>query len=122
MAAGKGTAPMQWTPPSSETLHRALNNHGGIYRWYVTCEQDDGTEVGPDPAAPVAKFKVMELTRLNALAVEGHRSLGLRYLLEGLLDEAEEEFRALQKADPHSAIAKPLLARVRELRGAEKSP
>jgi hypothetical protein len=38
------------------------------------------------------------------------------YARDGLLDEAEREFRALQKVNPNSAIARQLLANLRPMR------
>jgi hypothetical protein len=43
--------------------------------------------------------------------------LGLFYAQAGVLDEAEREFSALQRANPKSEIANRLLMRIRKMCG-----
>ncbi len=102
----------QWRIPQS--LKR-----GGIYAWQVKAIKDGQESISPQPPAPQAKFRVLdevnakELARARRAYASSHLTLGLLYAKGGLLDEAEQEFRALQKANPDSAIADRLLKQIR---------
>jgi anti-sigma factor RsiW len=105
-----------WTAPKS--LPR-----GRIYTWQVKAIKDDGqTFISPPPDQPVAKFRILDQARAKKLDqarrtyAGSHLVLGVLYTLDGLLDDAELELRALQKANPGSAIAHRLLANVRVMR------
>ena len=84
---------------------------------------NSGTLISPPPAEPEAKFRILdraravELMQAQRTYVGSHLTLGLLYIREGLLDNAELEFRKLRKANPSSAIARRLLANVRAMRG-----
>ena len=95
---------------------------GRIYSWQVKAVKDGQESRSPRPPAPQAKFRVLDAASVNELQQarqtysSSHLVLGLLYARAGLLDEAEKEFRALQKANPDSALARRLLSQVRTLR------
>jgi hypothetical protein len=95
---------------------------GGVYYWQVKAIRDGRELVSPRPPAPQAKFRILDEAKANELErarrdyASSHLLLGLLYAQAGLLDEAEEEFRALQKANPNSTIADRLLQQVRSPR------
>jgi hypothetical protein len=96
--------------------------HGAIYSWQVKTVKDGREFVAPRAPAPQATFRVLDQAKVNELVqarrsyASSHLTLGLLYAQAGLLDEAERELRALQKANPNSAIVRRLLANVRALR------
>jgi hypothetical protein len=104
-----------WTPP--ETLKR-----GDVYSWQVRAVKDGQEFITPRTPAPPAKFRILdqaranELTRARRVYASSHLTLALLYAQAGLLDEAEQEFRELQKANPDSAITRRLLANLRAMR------
>lgn len=105
-----------WTPPQSV-------KRGSIYSWQVKALKDGQEFVAPLPSAPQAKFRILDQVRANELVrarrthASSHLALALLYAQAGLLDEAERELRALQKANPDSALVRRLLSNVRALRG-----
>jgi hypothetical protein len=98
----------EWALPSN--LAR-----GRIYIWQVRATRDGRQMIAPSPAAGRAKFKVLEQSRVEQIAsakrsgFKSHLVMGLLYAEAGLLNEAERELEALQKANPDSAIARKLL-------------
>jgi hypothetical protein len=104
-----------WTVP--QPLKR-----GEIYSWQVKALKDGREFKSPLPPAPQAKFRILDQERVNELRKaqraypSSHLMLGLLYAQAGLLDEAEQEFRALQKANPDSAPVRRLLSQVQKLR------
>lgn len=104
-----------WTVP--QPLKR-----GGVFSWQVKAIKDGREFKSPLPPAPQAKFRILDLERANELRkaqrayTSSHLMLGLLYTQAGLLDEAEREFRALQKANPDSALVRRLLGQVQKLR------
>lgn len=103
-----------WTPPPLK--------RGGVYSWQVKAVKDGREFISPRPPASQAKFRVLDSATLNELQQarraygSSHLLLGLLYARAGLLDEAEREFGALQKANPDSAQARRLLGEIRRLR------
>lgn len=95
---------------------------GKVYSWQVKATSDSGEITSPRPPAPQAKFRVVDQAKANELAnarrayASSHLTLGLLYADAGLLREAEQEFRQLQKANPNSEIARNLLRQVQSLR------
>jgi len=95
---------------------------GGVYSWQVKATKDGQEFKAPRPPAPQAKFRtldsatVSELQQARRAYASSHLTLGLLYARAGLLDEAEREFRALQRANPGSAVVRKLLSEVRKLR------
>jgi hypothetical protein len=95
---------------------------GGVYSWQVKAIKDGKEFNSPRPPAPQAKFRVLDQAKANELAkarrayLSSHLTLGLLYAEAGLLNEAEQELRALQKANPDSTIARGLLTQIQALR------
>jgi hypothetical protein len=95
---------------------------GAIYYWQVKAIKDGKEMISPHSPAPQVKFRVLDEAKANELwrarqaYGSSHLVLGLLYAEAGLLDEAEAEFRSLQKDNPGSAIAVQLLKRVRAQR------
>jgi len=104
-----------WT--ASQSLKR-----GELYSWQVKASKDGQELVCPRPPAPQAKFRILdranatELARARRNHASSRLTLALLYTQAGLLNEAERELRALQTANPNSAIARRLLANVRAMR------
>jgi hypothetical protein len=101
----------RWRAPQS--LKR-----GRTYAWQVKAVKDGQELFTPQPPAPQAKFRILDEARAKELArarrafASSHLTMGLLYAQAGLLDEAEREFRELQRANPDSAVAGRLLKRV----------
>jgi hypothetical protein len=95
---------------------------GRIYSWQVKATKAGQEFRAPRPPARQAKFRVLDGDRADELAkaqrayASSHLTMGLLYADAGLLDQAEREFRALQRANPQSAVAKKLLGQVQGLR------
>lgn len=93
---------------------------GRVYAWQVKAIKDGQEIKAPQPPAPLARFRV--LAKAEAEKIEqarmgfasSHLLLGRLYAEAGLLDEAEREFRELQKANPESELVKRLLSQVRK--------
>jgi len=109
------TKETNWTP-----LHHLKRNV--VYLWQVTALKN-GREIQA-PAAPAkeARFKVLSGEKTTALArvatelAGSHLKLGIIYVQEGLLDDAEQEFRAAMVGGDESARARKLLQSVRQMR------
>ncbi|HEU4714853.1 MAG TPA: zf-HC2 domain-containing protein [Pyrinomonadaceae bacterium] len=95
---------------------------GNVYSWQVKATNDGQEVLSPRPPAPQAKFRILDQAKANELAKalrtygKSHLTIGLLYAEAGLLREAEEEFRALQKANPDSEVVRNLLRQVQSLR------
>lgn len=95
---------------------------GHVYSWQVKAIKDGQETTSPRPPAPQAKFRVLDQAKVNELAnarrshTSAHLTLGLLYADAGLLREAEQEFRLLQKANPDSDLARNLLRQIQSLR------
>ena len=95
---------------------------GNVYSWQVKATTNAETVTSPRPPAPQAIFRIVDQTKANELATArrsygtSHLTLGLLYADAGLLREAEQEFRLLQKANPDSDLARNLLRNVQTLR------
>ena len=91
---------------------------GSVYLWQVKAIKDGQEITSPRPPAPQAKFRVLDQGRVNEIAKakrahgSSHLTLGLLYAEAGLLREAEQEFRALRRANPNSDIARNLLRQI----------
>jgi Putative zinc-finger len=114
ISASPSLMSVSWTAPP---LAR-----GQVYSWQVIASKDGQEFIAPRPTAPQARFRILdqiaaaEIARARRDYASSHLLLGLLYARAGLLDEAEMELRALQKANPDVAIARRLLANVRALR------
>lgn len=109
----KGTS---WQP--AKALPR-----GGVYSWQVTANVPDGPPViSPAAPAPEARFKVLEADQAQIIDQaqrqygKAHLILGIFYARAGLLEEAEQEFKALLNANPNSPIARNLLKEIQKAR------
>jgi hypothetical protein len=95
---------------------------GKTYTWQVKAVKDGLELISPPPGEPEAKFRILDRARVGELMQArrtypgSHLILGLLYARDGLLDNAELEFRKLRKANPSSAIARRLLAHVQAMR------
>ncbi|MBO0724246.1 MAG: zf-HC2 domain-containing protein [Blastocatellia bacterium] len=91
---------------------------GRVYSWQVKAISGGQEFIAPGPAAPQAKFRILDQAAADEIAharrdyASSHLLLGLLYARAGLLAEAEQEFRALQKANPDSGAARKLTASV----------
>ena len=105
----------EWTP--QQPLAR-----GGVYVWQVKATKDGQEVLAPKPPAAQARFRVLAQTTADEIAqarrayASSHLTLGLLYAQAGLLDEADQELRALLKANPNSTIVRRYLAQVQALR------
>jgi Putative zinc-finger len=94
---------------------------GRVYAWLVKSTKDGRVEVSPP--AQEARFRILDQARVDELSAarrdygSSHLVLGLLYAQAGVLDEAEREFSALQRANPKSEIINGLLMRIRKMRG-----
>jgi hypothetical protein len=112
------------SPQLTDTSWRAPQSleRGGIYSWQVTASKGGEEFSSPRPPAPPAKFRILDQTLANEIVqarrayASSHLTMALVYTQAGLLDEAEREFRALQKANPNSAISRRLLASAQAMR------
>ena len=95
---------------------------GRIYSWQVKAIKDGLEFKSPRPPAPQAKFRILDEAKTNELAqarlayASSHLTLGLLYVQAGLLDEAEQELRALQKNNPDAPTVRRWLASVEAMR------
>jgi len=95
---------------------------GSVYSWQVKALKEGQEVTAPRPPAPQAKFRILDQARANELAkarrsyASSHLTLGLLYADAGLLREAEQEFRLLQRANPDSDLARNLLRQIQSLR------
>jgi hypothetical protein len=94
---------------------------GRVYSWQVKAIKDGQEITSPRPPAPQAKFRILDQARANELTqakrahASSHLTLGLLYADAGMLHEAEQEFRLLQKANPGSDVARKLLRQIQAL-------
>ena len=115
-------APVIASPQLTDLTWTTTLPRGHVYSWQVKAIKE-GTEItSPRPPAPQAKFRILDQTKANELAnarrahASSHLTLGLLYADAGLLREAEQEFRLLQKANPNSDLARNLLRQIQSLR------
>lgn len=96
---------------------------GEVYAWQVKAVKDGQEEevTAPRPPASQARFRILDRAKASELAKakraypSSHLVLGLLYAEAGLLKEAEQELRALRKANPDSELARKLLRQVQAL-------
>jgi hypothetical protein len=104
-----------WTP--QRQLKRNV-----IYIWQVTAIRDGREITAPAAPAREARFKILSSEKASALSgisseiANSHLKLGIVYAHDGLLDDAEREFRAAIAADEDAAIARKLLQAARQMR------
>jgi hypothetical protein len=91
---------------------------GQVYSWQVKAMRGGQEFIAPRQTAPQAKFRILdraaaaEIARARRDYASSHLLLGLLYARAGLLAEAEQEFRALQNANPDSDAARKLIESV----------
>ena len=100
-----------WTPT-------VALNRGRIYSWQVTSSKEGKQQVSPAAPEPEARFKVLDKATVDELisvekASKSHLVRGTMYARAGLLNEAEQEIRALVAANPDSQKARQLLRSIR---------
>jgi len=89
-----------------------------VYTWQVRALVNGKEIVMPPPAAPQARFKVLEAAKLAELARAraayrtSHLILGIVYARNGLLTESAGEFRSLLAANPGSPVVRKMLQQV----------
>lgn len=92
---------------------------GKVYTWQVKATKDGQEFNSPRPPEPQAKFRVIDHAKANELAnarrSSSHLVLGLLYAEAGLLKEAEQELKVVQKENPESTIARSLLNKIQIL-------
>lgn len=94
---------------------------GQVYSWQVKAIKSGEEFTSPRPPAPQARFRVLdqakasELTKAMKSYPSSHLMLGMLYADAGLLTEAEQELRLLQKTNPDSEIARTLLGQIQGL-------
>lgn len=115
-------APVTQSPQLTDLTWATTVPRGHVYSWQVKAIKDGTETTSPRPPAPQAKFRILDQAKANELAnarrthPSSHLTLGLLYADAGLLREAEQEFRLLQKANPNSDLARNLLRQVQLLR------
>lgn len=110
------SSPQLSNPSWTTTLAR-----GNVYSWQVKAIKEGQEITSPRPPAPQAKFRVLDQTRANEFAKAkraygSHLTLALLYAEAGLLNEAEQELRVVQRSNPKSRLARKLLRQVQALR------
>jgi len=106
---------LSWT-----TLHGLKRNV--VYIWQVTALKDGREITAPAAPAREARFKVLSseraaiLSRVSTEMAGSHLKLGIIYAHDGLLDDAEREFRAAIAANQDAALARKLLQSARQMR------
>ena len=114
--------PVMTSPQLTGLTWTTTLSRGNIYSWQVKALKDGQEIASPRPPAPQAKFRILDQAKANEIAnarrayPSSHLTLGLLYTQAGLLREAEQEFRLLQKANPNSDLARNLLRQVQSLR------
>ena len=96
---------------------------GRIYSWQVRATRKGDEVLMPPPAAPEAKFRVVDAAKAEELAqirhsnTRSHLMLGLAYANAGLLEDSARELRKLVAANPKSLVARSLLRSVENQKG-----
>jgi hypothetical protein len=114
------------TSPPLKTTHWRISTPlkaGGIYSWQVTALKDDGTRItAPVLPAPQAKFKIIDrstaemLQKTQRAYPDSHLTLAVLFAEAGLVDDAEEQLRALVRDNPQASIAQKLLRQVQSMK------
>ncbi|HSL53071.1 MAG TPA: tetratricopeptide repeat protein [Pyrinomonadaceae bacterium] len=112
------------SPPLNTTEWRISKplKEGGIYSWQVTALKDGLKITSPVLPAPQAKFKVIDRSTAEMLQQarraypDSHLTLAVLYAEAGLVDEAEQELRAVVRDNPRAGIAQKLLRQVQAMR------
>jgi hypothetical protein len=116
--------PIESSGPLSGTEWSIQNPlpRGATYSWQIRAVVNGKTVISPKPPASEVRFRVLDQKTFaaieNARRVQGnsHLAMGVLYWKHGLMDAAEREFEALERANPGSTVAKELLRSLRSLR------
>ena len=114
--------PVANSPQQTQNAWTTTLARGNVYSWQVKAIKEGQEITSPRPPAPQAKFRILDQAKVNELAKakraygSSHLTLGLLYADAGLLREAEEEFRALRRANPKNEVARNLLRQVQAMR------
>ena len=114
--------PVTSSPELTDLTWTTTLARGHVYSWQVKALKDGQEITSPRPPAPQAKFRVLDQAKANEIAnarrthPSSHLALGLLYAEAGLLREAEQEFRLLQRANPNSDLARNLLRQIQSMR------
>ena len=110
--------------PVLESIWRADSalERGRTYSWQVRAIKEGREVLMPPPAAPEAKFRIIEQNKLQEIQLarksnsKSYLVLGVLYAEVGMLDESERELKKLIDANPKSTVARNLLRSVRSIR------
>jgi hypothetical protein len=108
------------SPPLAATEWRITKSlrPGAIYSWQVTALKDGQAITSPVLPAQQAKFKVVDRETLEMVLQAkrsyhgSHLAAGVLYAEAGLLTKAEQELRALVRANPRDHTAREILRSV----------
>jgi anti-sigma factor RsiW len=109
------------SPQVSSNSWTTVLPRGHVYSWQVKAIKDGQETTAPRPPAPQAKFRVIDQGKANELSkakreyASSHLTLALLYADAGLLKEAEQELRALKRANPNSETVTKLLQQVHSM-------
>jgi anti-sigma factor RsiW len=111
------------SPPLTSTEWRITKSlkPGAIYSWQVTALKDGKAITSPVLPAPQAKFKVVDgdvlqtLRQVKRSYPSSHLAAGVLYAEAGLFAKAEQELRALVRANPSDRTARDLLRHVQAM-------
>jgi hypothetical protein len=115
--AGHEVARSEELPPErAEWILPKPLKRGEIYVWTVMAVVDGKEIVSPGPSSPEMKFQVLStsgLGQLNKLKkTRSHLALGVFYAHEGMIADAEREFRILVRDNPRSGHANEMLREI----------
>jgi hypothetical protein len=102
----------EWTTPTP--LERGIT-----YSWQIRAVKDGQIIIAPKPPAAEARFKILSrdevaaIQNANRLHGKSHLAMAVLYWKYGLIDEAEQELRALARANSNSPVAVELLRSLR---------
>lgn len=111
-----------WISAAEWQVPKALRR-GARYSWQLGVRQNGAEFTLPAPPASEARFRVLgeqeeaDISRVRSQSGDSHLVLGILYARAGLLDEAENELRALQDQNPTSEKIAALLSSIARLRG-----
>ena len=112
------------SPPLSGESWTATKSlpRGAVYNWQVKATKQGEQITSPRPPAAQARFRILDQARAGQIArarqagSPSHLTLALLYADAGLLDEAMEQLRQLQKENPNSRIVSDLLKQVEQMK------
>jgi len=96
-----------------------------VYLWQVTATKNGEQIVAPTPPAPEAKFEIIgqaqakELEHLRSSQPDAHLELGIAYVRDGLLDEAERELQLVPASNANHDLAQKFIEDLNHLRHRE---